>query len=85
MRMERLTRTIDEIRKREAREQFEAFGRIERIFWNGVELKPWHHDSALVEIVREWERVQKLAISRLGGVCTLRVEMSRRVLKRRRV
>lgn len=83
MRMEKLTQIIDEIRKREAREQFEAFGRIERIFWNGVEVKPWHHDSALVEIVREWERVRKLAISRLGGLCTLRVETSRRLLQRR--
>lgn len=75
---------IRNLQVQEARAHFEAFGRIEKVFLNGVEIKPWHIDAVLVEIVRNQARIRGVAIIRIDGVCALRVSMQPIAPKRRR-
>lgn len=84
MNTEKTKEIINNMQVKKARAHFETFGRIEKVFLNGVEIKPWHIDAVLVEIVRDQARIRGLAIIRIGGVCTLRVSMYSVKHKRRR-
>lgn len=84
MNTEKTKEIIKNMQAKKARAHFEMFGRIEKVFLNGVEIKPLHIDAVLVEIVRDEARIRGLAIIRIGGVCTLRVSMYPMEHKRRR-
>lgn len=84
MNTEKTKEILKSLQVKEARAHFEAFGRIEKVFMNGAEIKPWHIDAVLVEIVRDQARIRGFAVIRIGGVCTLRVSIHPMEQKRRR-
>ncbi len=85
MNEESFSEMLRENRIIQARQYFEEFGRIEKVFVNGGEVMPWHIDSVILEVVRNQERVKAVAISKINGVCTLQVAMQSTVSKRRTV
>ncbi len=85
MNEESLSEMLRENQIKQARQLFEEFGRIEKVFVNGGEVMPWHIDSVILEVVRNRERMKAVAISKINGVCTLKVAMQSTVSKRRTV
>ncbi len=73
--MENVRETIRNIQTQETRRYFEPFGRIDRVFVNGIQIKPWHIDAVLVNIVRDRARLKAFTLSRIDGICALRVAM----------
>lgn len=80
---ESISQTLRDNQIKQARKLFEVFGRIEKVFVNGGEVKPWHIDSVLLEVARNRERMKGVAFSKINGVCTLRVAMQSSVPQRR--
>ncbi len=85
MNEESLSEMLRENQIKQARQFFEVFGRIEKVFVNGGEVMPWHIDSVILEVVRNRERLKGVAISKINGVCTLQVAMQSAVSKRRTI
>lgn len=61
-----------------AKAAFGAFGDIDKVLINGTEFAPEQTAAALVAVVTNWDDVQAFAITRINGVCTLRVATGRR-------
>ncbi len=68
---------------KEARKPFEVFGRIEKVFLNGAEIRPWHIDSVLIGVMRQKERLKGFSISRINQKCSLRIMLIPEERKRR--
>lgn len=61
-----------------AKAAFGAFGNIGKALINGTEFAPEQTASALVSVVMNWDDAQAFAITRINGICTLRVATGRR-------
>lgn len=85
MKTESVVEMMRTIQIKQARKFFETFGRIDKVFVNGGEVKPWHIDSVLVGTVRDWEKLKGFSIHKINGVCTLQISMQSAVPKRRKV
>lgn len=83
--METVIRMMRDLQIREARKPFEAFGRIEKVFLNGAEIRPWHIDSVLIGVMQQKERLKGFSISRINQICTLRVTLIQEEKERRKV
>lgn len=59
----------------DAKAAFGALGDISKVIINATEFTPAQTDSALIAIADNWADVKAFALSRIDGVCTLRVAM----------
>lgn len=60
-----------------ARTAFCRFGEVNKIILNNTEFVPDQNDAALILIASNWEDVAAFCVTRIDGVCVLRVAMRR--------
>lgn len=61
----------------DARVAFCRFGEVNKIVLDKTEFAPDQNDAALILIASNWADVAAFCISRIDGVCVLRVAMRR--------
>lgn len=71
---------LEAVRIAKARKLFEAFGKIKKLYLNNARVHSWRIPIILMMLARERERIKSMTISRVDGVCTLRVATDRRDL-----